>query len=143
VLANVPITVLLYLDKQLNDLNTFVGNMPTLDPAERWVLNPQTNEYATEPTRTIRTKKVQKPIVMYDATKEHPAQTQLVTEDVTVGHWTTTKFASVLSAADKRAIVERIHKLQEAVRIAREEANGIEVPQVKIAGSVLSYVFGK
>jgi len=53
------------------------------------------------------------------------------------------KFASVMSAAEKRTIVERIHKLQEAAKVAREEANSAEVPQVKIAANVLSYVFGK
>lgn len=143
VLEDVPVTVLLYLEKQLNDLNTFVGNMPTLDPSERWTHNGQTGEYVTEPIKTIRTKKVQKPIVLYDATKEHPAQTQLVTEDITAGHWTTTKYASVLSVTEKRAIQGRIHKLQEAVKIAREEANSGEVEQMKIAGQVLGFVFGK
>ena len=143
ILPGVPVTVLLYLEKQLNDLHTFVGNMPVLDPAERWTLNSQTGEYVTEPTKTVRTKKVQRPIVLYDATKEHPAQTQLVTEDVTAGHWTTTKYASVLSATERRAMLDRIHKLQEAVKIAREEANSIEVPQVKIAAPVLLFIFGK
>jgi len=143
ILKAVPVTVLLYLEKQLNDLNTFVGNLPTLDPSERWTHNGQTGEYVTEPTKTIRTKKVQKPIVLYDATKEHPAQTQLVTEDITAGHWTTTKFASVLSATEKRSMQDRIHKLQEAVKIAREEANSAEVKQMHIAGQVLNYVFGK
>src|SRR6185295_10855994 len=108
--------------------------------AEDWTRNDGTGLFKTTPIATHRTRKVQKPIVLYDATKEHPAQTQLVTENVTVGHWTTTKFASVMSAAEKRTIVERIHKLQEAVKVAREEANSAEVPQVKIAANVLSYV---
>lgn len=142
ILHDVPVTVLLYLEKQLNDLNTFIGNLPTLDPAERWTLNQQTGEYTTEPIQTSRTKKVQKPIVMYDATKEHPAQTQLITEDVTAGHWTTTKSASVISAAEKRSMLDRVHKLQEAVKIAREDANSIDVPQITIGAPVLRFIFG-
>jgi hypothetical protein len=142
VLPAVPVTVLLYLEKQLNDLRTFVGNLPVLDPSERWVMNGQTGQYTTEPTKTIRTRKVQKPIVLYPATEQHPAQTQLVTEDVTAGYWTTTKFAAVLSAAERRDILARIERLAEAVKIAREEANSLEVEQVRIAGPVLGYVFG-
>src|SRR5207248_6601308 len=57
ILPQVPVTVLLYLEKQLNDLQTFVGNMPTLDPAERWNFNDQTGQYATESTRTVRPRK--------------------------------------------------------------------------------------
>ena len=34
VLANVPVTFLLFLDKQVNDLETFVTKLPTPDPAD-------------------------------------------------------------------------------------------------------------
>ena len=34
--ADVPVTHLLFLEKQLIDLNTFVEKLPTLDPGERW-----------------------------------------------------------------------------------------------------------
>lgn len=142
ILTGVPVTVLLYLDKQLTDLMTFVGNLPTLDPAERWRKDDGTGEYVTEPSRTVRTRKVQKPLVLYPATDKHPAQTQVITEDVTAGHWTTTKFATVISPVEKAAVLKRIDRLREAVRVAREQANGIDVEQVKIAGPVLNFVFG-
>jgi hypothetical protein len=142
VLKDVPVTVLLYLEKQLNDLRTFVGNLPTLDPAERWVKNEQTGEYVTEPAKTIRQRKVQKPLVLYPATPEHPAQTQLITEDVFAGTWTVVKQATVLSATDKKAMLGRILDLQDAVKVAREEANSIEVGDKHIAAPVLKYIFG-
>lgn len=142
VLTGVPVTVLLYLDKQLNDLRTFVGNIPVLDPAERWKLNDQTGEYATDAVKTRSTKKVQRPLVLYPATPEHPAQTQMITEDVTAGYWTTTKFATVLPFTTKRDILERIDRLQEAVKVARENANNAEVSDTTIAAPVLAFVFG-
>lgn len=142
IIKQVPVTVLLYLDKQLSDLNTFVGNIPTLDPAERWTYNDQTGQWQTEVVKTVRTKKTQKPIVLYQATDKHPAQTQLITEDVTAGHWLTTKYATVMSATEKQGIQARIAQLQEGVRIAREEANGVEVEQIKIAEPFLKFVFG-
>jgi hypothetical protein len=37
---------------------------------------------------SLRTSKEPTVIVKYDATKEHPAQTELFTKDVPVGTWT-------------------------------------------------------
>jgi hypothetical protein len=141
-LKGVPVTVLLYLEKQTNDLHTFVSNLPTLDPAEQWEYNNETGEWTTEPVRTVRTKKVQKALVLYPATDKHPAQTQLVTEDITAGHWVTRKFATVMSSTDKQAMIARIVQLQDAIKVAREEANGIEIEQVKLAEPMLKFVFG-
>src|SRR5262249_18343059 len=90
-IAGAPATFLLFLEKQLNDLNTFVNELPTLDEADNWIKDDGAGLFKTEPVQTHRTKKVQKPIVLYDATPEHPAQAQLITEDVTVGHWNTVK----------------------------------------------------
>lgn len=142
VVAKAPVTVLLYLEKQLNDLHTFVGNLPVLDASERWSMNAQTGQWEAEPTKTVRTKKVAKPIVMYPATVEHPAQTQLVSEDISAGWWTTRKYSTAMAATARRSVLDRIDKLREAVKVAREEANSVEVADQKIAASVLSYVFG-
>jgi hypothetical protein len=142
ILSGVPVTVLLYLEKQLNDMHTFVDNMPTLDPAERWEKNDQDGQYVTEPTSTVRTKKVQKALVLFPATDKHPAQTQLITEDITAGHWTTTKFATVMAAKEKREILARIVQLQDAVKIAREDANDVAVTEKQIASPLLKYIFG-
>jgi hypothetical protein len=46
VLANVPVTSLLFLDKQVNDLETFVSKLPTPDPAEEWTHDPNTGALA-------------------------------------------------------------------------------------------------
>lgn len=143
VLSDVPIAVLLYLEKQLNDLHTFVGNFPTLDPAEQWKVDTNTGSYITDAVKAHRTKKIARPIVLYDATPEHPAQTQMIQEDVLAGYWTTIKNSTAIPASEKRAMLSRIGKLQEAVKVAREEANGIDVINFQIASPVLNYIFGK
>jgi hypothetical protein len=142
VLSQVPVTVLLYLDKQLTDMGTFVGNFPVLDPSETWIKNEGTGQYQTEPTKTVKTKKEQKSLVLIAPTKEHPGQAQMISEDIMVGNWTTVKISSVLTQMDKKAILERITKLQDGVKVAREEANSIDVKDVQLAGPILSYVFG-
>lgn len=139
-LAGMPVTVLLYLEKQLQDLHTFVGNFPILDPAERWEATD--GQFCTVPTETIRTKKVKKPVTLYPHTDKHPAQTQLIDEDINVGFWKQTKFSKAISVAEKSAILARILKLQDAVKVAREEANNVEIEQKHIADPILSFVFG-
>jgi hypothetical protein len=143
ILAAVPVTVLLYLQKQMDDLHTFIGNVPTLDPAERWTLNAQTGTFTTEAIRTVRTKKIQRPIVMYDATERHPAQTQLITEDITAGHWNTTKTATTMASTERQVLLDRIEEIQDALKVAREEANSIAVEDKNVAQPIFSYIFGK
>ncbi len=138
----VPVTNLLFLEKQLNDLHTFVDKLPVLDPAEEWQFDNNKDLYATPPTRTIRTRKISKPVVLHPPTKEHPAQTQLVQEDVTAGHWSTVKFSGAIPAKQRNEFLARIDKLSEAVKFAREQANGIEVKNRSIGKELFEYVFG-
>jgi hypothetical protein len=62
-------------------------------------------------------------------------------EDVWVGTWTTTKFSGAIPAATRNAMLERVRKLADAVKTAREEANSIDVRAHKIGAAVLGYVF--
>ena len=141
-LRDVPATYLLFLEKQLSDLTTFFNKMTELDSAENWLEDPTTGLHRTESTHTQRTKKVQRPIVLYDATEHHPAQTQLITEDVVVGHWNTVKSSGAIPAPRKKQIIERIEKLAKAVKFAREEANGLEIERKYPGKEVFDYLFG-
>lgn len=138
---DVPATYLLFLEKQLAELATFVRRLPTLDPAETWTWSDQHGAYATEPVKTTRTKKVPRNHVLAPATDKHPAQVQVWHEDVVVGDWTTTKFSGALPASEIAALAERVGKLAEAVKKAREEANGITVTDVSVGASILGYLF--
>ncbi len=142
-LADVPATYLLFLEKQLSDLHTFVGKFVELDTGEDWNLDASTGLHKTEPMQTHRTKKVQRPIVLYDATEHHPAQTQLITEDVVVGYWSTVKMSGAIQAPKKRVLLERIDKLQHAVKFAREQANSIEAEQQHPGKKVFDFLFAE
>lgn len=142
VLKQVPVTHLLFLEKQLNDVSTFVGKLPTLDPSETWVYNKAADHYATPPSETTRTKKVPKAFVKYQATKEHPAQVESFQEDVIAGYWKTIKFSGAIPAQEKNQMLERVRQLHEAVVRAREEANGIEVSPVSVGKSVFDFILG-
>jgi hypothetical protein len=140
-LADVPVPYLLFLEKQLTDLHTFVKKLPVLDAAETWVFNDSADCWSTEPVRTIRTKKVPRNHVKAEATEKHPAQVEVYYEDVAVGYWTTVKFSGALPAKRVSELLERVENLQNAVKFAREEANGTEAVDRKAGEAILSYVF--
>lgn len=139
--ADVPATTLIALEKQLVDLGTFVGKLPTLDPAETWVWDNGRNCWASEPAKTARSKKIPRNHVKAPATQHHPAQVELYYEDVLVGYWTTTKLSGALPAARIAELQGRIAALREAVKRAREEANMVTVVDKKIGSPIFEYLF--
>jgi hypothetical protein len=141
-LENVPVTYLLFLEKQLVDLNAFVRRLPVLDASESWAQDPSTDAWKTEPVRTLRTKKVPRNHVKAEATDKHPAQVEVYYEDVPVGYWTTVKFSGALPARRVNELLARLEKLQQAVKFAREEANGVDVVDQRVGDAVFGYLFG-
>ncbi|MYW66702.1 hypothetical protein GTY65_21925 [Streptomyces sp. SID8379] len=137
-----PVSYLLFLEKQLTDLNTFVRKLPVLDAAESWTQDPSTDDWRTEPVRTVRTKKVPRNHVKAEATEKHPAQVEVYYEDVPVGYWTTVKFSGALPARRVSQLLDRVEKLQQAVKFAREEANAAEVTDQRTGDPVFGYLFG-
>jgi hypothetical protein len=140
-LKDVPSTYLLFLEKQLTDMHTFVKKLPVLDASETWEFDPA-DCFATEPTQTVKTKKVPRNHVKAEATEHHPAQVEVYYEDVVVGYWRTVKFSGALPAKRVNEVLQRVEKLQQAVKFAREEANNLEAEDVKVGGKVFQYLFG-
>jgi len=141
ILPNVPITSLLYLDKQVNDLETFLTKLPVPDPAEEWTPDANTGLLKGRLTESVRTSKEPTVIVKYEATKEHPAQTELFTKDVPVGTWNQILYSGAIQAGKREEFLSRVHKLQEAIKIAREQANLLEVEKQSVK-PLMEYVFG-
>jgi len=141
-MSGVPVTTLLFMEKQLVDLHTFVSNLPVLPLDRDWKFDNNRNCYVTEPISSIRTQKTPKVIVKYDATTEHPAQTELFSEDKTVGTWTTTYMSSAIPTRKRSDMLQRIEDLQDGVKRAREQANSLEVTQISHGGKILNHIFG-
>jgi hypothetical protein len=140
-LRDVPVSYLLFLEKQLVDLHTFVKKLPVLDAADSWTYDASADCYATDPVQTVRTKKIPRNHVKAEATEKHPAQVDVYYEDVTVGYWRTVKFSGALPAKRINELLERVEKVQQAVKFAREEANGVEVTDQHTGEKVLGYIF--
>jgi hypothetical protein len=136
-----PVTYLLFLEKQLVDLHTFLKKLPVLDPSETWVYDHAQDCFATEPVETVRTKKVPRNHVKAEATEKHPAQVEVYYEDITVGFWRTVKFSGALPARRVAELTDRVERLQRAVKFAREEANGFDVKPQKVGDAVFAFLF--
>ena len=142
ILASVPVTYLLFLEKQVVDLETFVSKLPSLDPSEVWEADGDVGGYTTKPYETLKAAKVYRTHVAHPPTEHHPAQVQTYTVDETVGVWTNIKKSGAIRVQDKNAMLARVQALKAAIKVAREEANSIEVEQFKAGKAVLDFIFG-
>lgn len=143
-LQRVPITYLMFLERVLVDLGTFVGKLPVLDPAEAWRKVEGSTAWASAEEVTMRTKKIPRNHVMQPATDKHPAQVTVYQEDTVIGKWTRIKFSGAVPAQRVADMVARVRELQDAVKLARDEANRTAlVMDLADSGSkILGYVLG-
>ncbi len=144
---NVPVTFMLFLEKQLTDLRTFIGKLPVLDPSKRWEVDESASAgfYRAEPAETVRTKKVPKTFLKWEPpTPEYtqPAQVEVFQEDVPLGTWTTVSLSGAVPARRVKLLMRRINALIEAVKLARETANAAVV-QDQTAAPLFAYLFAE
>lgn len=139
---DVPVTTLMFLEKEVEKLAAFIGRLPTLDPSVTWRYDPARGVYASDAVQTTRTKKIPRNHVLYEATTEHPAQVQMFNEDVIVGTWQKIDFSGALPVDRLADITARLEKLRVAIKFAREEANDIDVVDVHHGDNILTYLFG-
>lgn len=143
IISGAPVTYLLFLEKQLVELKTFVAALPTLDPSETWVKSEATGDWATEVSQTVKTKKVPYNWVKSEATDKHPAQVEIFNQDVIVGTWSTTKFSGALPKPRYNTLLTRVDDLLTAVKFAREEANTLDVKDVTAGAQVFNFLFAE
>jgi hypothetical protein len=82
-----------------------------------------------------------KPITLAEATKEHPAQTQLISEDMVVGYWETIKYSGAISSRVKKSILDKIEDFSSAVKCAREKANSTEAQEQFFGNNIFQFIF--
>jgi hypothetical protein len=140
-LEDVPVSYLLFLEKQMLRLEVFIAKLPTLDPAESWDFDANAAVYATKPQRTTRTKKIPRNHVLAEATDRHPAQVERYDEDMVVGYWEIVKYSGALPAARVAQMLERVRALAAALKMAREAANVTETDDKNVGKTILDFVF--
>jgi hypothetical protein len=139
-LKGVPATHLLWMEKKLLSFSEFINKLPVLAQDTSWTMDEGQGLYRSSPSESIKTKKKEEWKVIVPPTPQHPAQTQKMVEDVTVGTWTTTALSGAIPESRKRQLQERCEKFMRAVKEARETANQTEVVDLP-TGVIVERIF--
>lgn len=143
---DVPATFLLGLESKLKIIRQNVyETIPTLQPGIKWEIDENIGKNVYHRVYTedkFRTKKVMKNHVLAEATKEHPAQVQVYTEDEKYSRVITDTWCGMISPAEKSILLNRVDKLIRAVKKARQKANTTEVVKSTIGKELFGYVNG-
>jgi hypothetical protein len=145
-LAQVPTTALLQLEKRVNEIQELITAIPTLDPAKGFAPDPArpTGIYKAIEVSKKRTKKTFVPLVLAQATKEHPAQVKEGYEDLPIGDVLEQEWSSLITPKTKGDMLARVEEVARSVKAARMRANGVEVDKAALrspATTIFGYVF--
>jgi len=137
-------TSLLDLEKKVAKVRDLLKTIPTLDSAMGFQPDPNrgANVWKAREIVKTKTKKTTEVIVKYQATKEHPAQTELRDVDKPIGELHEQEWSGLITPAEKTQLLARVEMLERAIRKARSRANDAEVEaNRKIGKKFLQFVF--
>lgn len=142
-IPDMPSTLLLGLETKLKDVRAVYDAIPTLLPGIKWERDATKGGdvwVTAEPETAMKTEKVLKPFVLYEATKEHPAQVKELSDTVNIGVYRRTFVAGTLSPKEKSDLLGRIDKLIRATKKARQRANMQEVNKLAIGEVLMGFI---
>jgi hypothetical protein len=143
---DVPVGYLLGLEESLENLAALVKKLPALDPSEEWHWDEARGCYATEPKQTARKLRVPQVQVLQQPQvidgKAFEGQYRPYETEVPVGNWTTVKLSGALPFDTIQAVYRRVRKVADAVKMAREHANSIDVTDRKAGEALFEYILG-
>jgi hypothetical protein len=137
---NLPATLLLQLEKRLREIRDVYASAPTLDLSKEWKNTGEKYRYKLGPITTYKSEKKVVPVVLYEATKEHPAQVKESTKDLVVGTYETMYFTGAIHPRLKSEWLERLDILIESCKVARTEANEVDLVKSNIGTKLLEFV---
>lgn len=135
-----PVSWLLWADKRIQEARTFFDSLPTLNEAETWERDEVSDLWKATPAKVIKTEKIPVPVLMYAHTDKHPAQVERVQKDVPIGQYEKQNFSSALPAERKRKVLDKIDRVLIALKVARANANSLEVERAQVAKPIFEYI---
>lgn len=137
-----PMPYLIWLGNRLDDIEKVVKTLPVHDPGAEWELFDPRGVYRSTPVSSVSKVQVPRADVIVPATEKHPAQVRDWTESVVKGYWTTISLTGAVPISTKAELIDRVHALQRAVHVAREEINRVEAVDPKPGARLMEYLFG-
>ena len=111
IVERAPVSFLLQLEKYLQqEVRGLVVSLPTLDTAQSWEPSESGERGVSETpvTQRHKNKKITRPMVLAPATDKHPAQVQLVNEDILEGYWNEKRFSGAISGQRKQELIRSL-----------------------------------
>jgi hypothetical protein len=141
--TDLPATFLLGMETKLKQLRDTLVEMPTLPPGIEWALSPDSGEGVFKAAHADVRDKTERKMnfkTVAEATKEHPAQVAQVEEVEIVGKFVTERISGMITAARKAQILKNVADLIQAVKAARQRANGVQASNDRVAESLFNYL---
>lgn len=145
-LTAVPTTALLRLEHRIDEIKDLIHAVPTLDPAKNF--EPDASEgpgiYRARDDERTKGEKTFSFVVMTQPTDKFPAQVKELMLDKPVISVLTQEWSSLITVAEKAAMLDRVEEVLRAVKKARSRANSADVDVKKhvIGANTLEYIFG-
>ena len=137
-----PVTYLLWLTHQLDNMHTFVQKLPTLAPDIEWDWDKNNRCYKNRhEIKTTKGEKIAYAFVKFKGDEKHPPQVDKEFRDEVVGYWTAMKYSGAITVQEQKVMLERVEALRKAVKMAKEKANQVEAEDIKVSGPMLDFIF--
>lgn len=142
ILENVPIMALMNMEKEISNFLNLIAAIPIMDPTKEWTPAEDSDEFFLNRRVAVRTRKEPVPLVKYMATKEHPAQVDVVNKDVKVGIVEHVEMSGAITFGEKEKMLKRGRELLNAIRSARSRANDVEAADEKVGSKLYLHILG-
>jgi hypothetical protein len=143
ILTDVPVTFLLSLEHQVDEIAQFYRGLQVVDPAKDWVWDDGDQSFRTrEPEVRISEEKGQKALVLIPPTQYQAGQAIPVPDNHREGQWEITYFSGAVTRQRKAELVERAEALKAAVKQARERANRAYAEHVDVGTQIFDFLLG-
>lgn len=139
VAKDLPVTFLLAAETRMRAQREIFAKMPALDMARLWE-KAGDELWKHGPNFINREERKTEAVVLYPATKEHPAQVKEVVTAKVVARFDIMEFSGAVHPGLKAAILERMDEVIEALKAARLRANELEVEERKIGATLFEYI---
>jgi len=136
-------TALLQMENLLKDLRKTYLVIPTLDPVKSWKPDPAVKGVSKSGEEIkMRTIARETPLVLYPATKEHPAQTKLTSISTQIGRYKTTFTSGMITPKQKADLLDNLDSLIIGVKKTRSIANNHPIKDIKIGNKFFTFIHG-
>ncbi len=145
ILKDAPATFLLGLENRLKNIRGIFAAIPTLNPAIEWIDDPAEGKdifRSKHPETAQKQEKVTEPVILYEATKEHPAQVKEVSKNIVSGTFSTVSWSGMITPGKKSEYLSRIDILIQATKKARQRANATEVVKRQVGANLFKFILG-